>query len=162
MNLIAYGSLMHPAEFAALSPRAAVPVWVHGFRRAFDQRPMWRGGSDGAHTVLAVRPDAAARFNGILLIGIRTDSIAALDYRERGYLRTPVARDHLELFDGEELASSLREVSGVELYVGRSTQRSPTCVPLADYYSLCRGACTSWGERFALAFEQTTIGVDCV
>lgn len=160
MNLIAYGSLMHPAEFASLAPQSAIPVWVHGFRRAFDQRPMWRGDGNSDHTVLAVRPAPAARFNGILLIDIPAEFVARLDYRERGYVRTRIPIHRLEPFGLEHFPALPSKMSGGDLYVGRDAQRSPSCSPLADYHALCRAACASWGEAFANSFDQTTLGGD--
>ena len=55
-NLLAYGSLMDEAELSShpVDMTNARPVYVHGFRRSFNQEPSWRLSSTRERAVLAV------------------------------------------------------------------------------------------------------------
>lgn len=154
--LLAYGSLMHPEELAdhPVRPRAAAPVRVAGFRRGFQQEPAWRGGVGLERAVLTVRASPGDTFNGVLLSGIDPAALPALDERERGYVRTPVARDRLAAYGGSELP--LEGGAEVYLYAGRPERYDERLLPGAAYLALCLAAAAHWGEAFRADFLATT------
>lgn len=160
-GILAYGSLMHPAEFArhfAGEPDRAperIPVRVSGFSRGYCQEPSWRDADGDRRGVLTVTPSADGWINAILICGCDSDMLTSLDARERGYDRCVVAPTAIEPCAGGVLPDALREVV---IYVGRSELRNEALLPNPTYRALCITAAAQWGDAFLEEFLASTDG----
>lgn len=155
-SLLVYGSLMHPQQRRAcgLLQQPALPVVLAGYVRTFDQEPAWRTGIGDDRGVLRVHPDPAARLNAILLGNVPAAVLAALDHRERGYIRTPLAIDQLSPFEQGDLPDL---GSGVFTYAGRPERFNRALRPHPKYHALCIAAAAVWGKPFRRMFLETTL-----
>lgn len=167
---------MHPDIGREMSADPPLPVWVLGFRRGYFQTPMWRKSElPGRFAVLSVRPDLAARINGVLWTGVEPVTLEQLDVRERGYERRPLPLEQIAPFGPGDAARSeqatarpavasgtgrrlpaLRGLTHVDIYVGRQELFEPALQPLPEYVDHCRSAAAAFGPAFLEAFEATT------
>lgn len=156
--LLAYGSLMHPAELVRHGPPNArtTAVRVHGFRRSLCQEPSWRPADSPDRAVLTVRPAEREWLNGVLIHGFGEGALAELDHRERGYVRATVSGAAIQPYDGElEMGSA-----EVVLYTGRDDKYNPALLPNAEYLDICLAAAASRGEEFYRDFLRSTFIAD--
>jgi cation transport regulator ChaC len=164
--LLAYGSLMHPAELARhCTGTRSVPVRVQGFRRSFSQEPSWRNGEGAERGVLTVRRSASDWLNAILVSGSRTDALRdvdcgsgdgalrSIDQRERGYTRVVVPLADVEPYATHEIDPLITEIG---LYIGRDEKWNDELMPNRAYLKLCIEAAGLWGSEFAGDFLRTT------
>ncbi|MEO0771033.1 MAG: gamma-glutamylcyclotransferase family protein [Cyanobacteria bacterium J06649_4] len=158
--IIVYGSLLNQAQLcrATRLSSSAIPVFVKGYRRLFNQEPSWRKGDNKHRAVLNIIRSEKDDFNG-LLVRVRADSdFHQLDERERGYDRIEVSYSQLESLMA---TPSLIESGPIYTYRGKPEKQNDDILPNASYLELClRGAQSwgeeSWGEDFYEQFLQTT------
>lgn len=154
IGLLAYGSLMHPAELAHhCTETRSVPVRVRGFRRSFSQEPSWRAGSGLERGVLTVHESRQHWFNGVLICGSDADALRSIDRRERGYVRAIVPLESVEAYSPHDIEPLIHEVA---LYTGREEKWNETLLPNRAYLKLCIEAAERWGSEFATDFLRTT------
>ena len=154
-NLLVYGSLIERTELRkhGISSSQTSSVAVRGFRRSFNQEPIWRQGVGRARAVLGVEERSGASFNAILVTGLQERELESLDQRERGYERRTLDRSRLTGF----LKSRLPELSGETfLYCSRPEQRNDSLLPHAVYFELCLRGAGQWGADFRRAFLAST------
>ena len=154
IGLLAYGSLMHPAELAQhCTQTRSVPVRVRGFRRSFSQEPSWRAGAGLERGVLTVHESPRDWFNGILVCGSDADALRSIDRRERGYVRAIVQLERVEAYATHEIEPLIQEIG---LYTGREEKWNDELLPNPAYLKLCIEAAERWGREFAIDFLRTT------
>jgi hypothetical protein len=153
-SLLAYGSLIHPAELArhALDRRCCTPVRVRGFRRSFSQEPSWRPAVSEARAVLTLQRSANDWINALLVQEFDDDALAELDIRERGYIRTPVPPERIQPYATAGWASPTAPVA----YLGRAAKHNPRLLPSEEYLELCLAGAAAWGPEFLTDFVATT------
>lgn len=153
--IIAYGSLINPAELAKRSQlySSAVPVWVKGYKRSFSQEPSWRKGVDVERAVLRVVPSEEHSFNGLLLPLENEADLELLDERERGYTRHKLTPGQIRHFaEGTRL-----ELPGdVFVYAGKPEKYHPGILPNPVYMEICLEGAKHWGQEFYDAFLSGT------
>lgn len=172
--MLAYGSLMHPAELAKhCAQTESVPVRVRGFRRSFSQEPSWRAGDGIERGVLTARRSERDWFNGILIRGSDAAALRSIEKRERGYTRVNVPAPDITLYAMHEIDEldegshvdevdepegnwELNEIDEIGLYTGRDDKRNDELLPNPVYLDLCIEAARQWGCEFASDFLRTT------
>lgn len=160
-GVLAYGSLMHPAELARHFTTGAdhtperIPVRVRGFSRGYCQAPSWRDGDGDRRGVLTVTPSDDGWINAILICGCDAELLTSLDARERGYERCAVPAAAIQPCAGSALPDALSEIV---IYVGRSELRNEALLPNPTYRALCITAAAQWGDTFLQDFLATTHG----
>lgn len=145
---------MHPAELArhGLAEHPATLVRLRGFRRSFCQEPSWRRSDSAARGVLTVRREAGCWLNGLLIQDLRPGALPALDRRERGYVRTPLAADALEPYEpGADLGPGQPIV-----YLGREEKFNAGILPNEEYLGICATGAGRWGPSFLRDFLLST------
>ena len=154
-NLLAYGSLLHPAELSKhrFDKRNIALVVVHGFRRSFNQEPSWRVRAVRERAVLSVEEHSGASFNAILITRIDHDLLDSLDQRERGYNRICVERSRVHPFLHGDFQPP---VCDTYMYCGKSEKRNESLLPNASYFELCIRGAMHWGREFQDAFLSST------
>lgn len=158
-SLLAYGSLMNPDELArqSLEDAAFAPVRVRGFRRSFCQEPSWRPAAAGRRAVLTVRPAPGQWINAVRIDHLATDTVAELDHRERGYIRTTVPTVQIECYRPEDCA---RPAGETVLYLGRAEKFNSQILPGDAYLQLCLAGAAAWGPDFLRDFLKSTFVQD--
>ena len=159
--IVAYGSLINPAQLRASYPlTTAYPVVVSGYRRFFNQEPSWRKGETQRRAVLNAVPSDDGYFNALLINLQNGGNFCALDEREKGYSRTLVDPSRITLLDSTHplnSSSSLAHFSEqIYLYVGKPDKRNSDILPNEDYLDLCLRGARYWGKAFYQQFLQTT------
>ncbi len=160
--IIAYGSLINPAQLCASYPlTASYPVVVSGYRRAFNQEPSWRKGDAQRRAVLNAVPSNNDCFNALLINLQGGSDFRELDKREKGYDRTLVDSSRIARIDSIHRPlyseSSFRLSSEqIYLYVGKPDKRNNDILPNEDYLTLCLHGARYWGKAFYKQFLQTT------
>lgn len=154
--LVGYGSLITPAELAALSddaPDRAFPVKIEGLRRTFDQRTSWRSDDDVKCAVANAVRDPDAWMNGVLIPTVDRDEFATFRERERWYRLIEVPFGDIVPYD-EDDRDRLERTDLVLTTTGLETD--PDIEPIPGYVADCLESAGEWGEEFRDDFVEST------
>lgn len=154
--VIGYGSLLQPSALTALAddaPDRAIPVWIDGLKRVFDQRTSRRTDHDVECAVAnAVRSDGSW-MNGVLLPDVGRSEFDAFRERERWYRLIEVPTDDVEPYD-EADRSRVERHELVLTTTGLETE--PTIEPIPSYVDACLEGAGEWGAEFREDFVEST------
>ncbi len=151
MNLILFGSLLHPKELAKhdITTDMIKYVKVNGYKRLFNQEPSWRKVDSDSRAVMNVQADQSAWFNAIAVLDLPKEHFARLDDRERGYDRTALVDGAVVDYDGEVLKDCI-------VYVGKKGKQNSAIQPNKEYFKLCLDGAKSHFKQFGDDYVDTT------
>lgn len=162
IGLIAYGSLLDPAELDVVFDRSSIsvrPVRVDGYVRLFN-KPLASHLRDPEKTegrgVLNLRKREEGWFNGLLVYPVGETALDRYAFREREYDLARVSRSALTPY-GDEWASSGTLESIYTCHLGEDPRLDDGLTPVEDYLKLCREGARCWGEKFHEDFLRTTL-----
>lgn len=155
-SVFAYGSLIHPSEYAVMFPSAAndaIPVRLDGFTRTFEQETTFRGAAGNGDATLTVTRDASSWVNGILIPNVSETELAEYEEREEGYTLERVPAQEFEPYSSEN-QRIVDECKEVIVPVGNRKLDTPTPVP--EYLALATTGASLHGDEFLTDFVLTT------
>ncbi|MFB6165153.1 MAG: hypothetical protein ABEJ31_08340 [Haloarculaceae archaeon] len=172
-GILVYGSLLHRETLAAtLSPETvaeAVPVTVHGYRRAFSMRSQYREGEGGQRGILNAEPAPDARLSAVFVPDVPDDEFEWYRAREARYDLVDVPAADVEPFpqagdDGRGDARDAIDREDARAAIDRQDARliatgepvADTPEPIPYYAAKCVDGARDWGEAFLAEFLLTT------
>lgn len=96
--------------------------------------------------------------NALLIHGFDARALAAVDRRERGYVRVAVAPERIEPYQGKPDRIDADTV----LYLGREEKFNAEILPSEEYLQICLAGAAVPGETFLRDFLQSTFVHDHV
>ncbi len=151
MNLIVFGSLLHPDELLKhnVSIDMVKLVKVQGYKRLFDQEPSWRKSDTINRAVMNIKPHSNSWFNAIAILDLREEDFEDLDKREKGYDRTALKDGMVITYAGEIIKDCI-------VYVGKKNKQNNTILPNKEYFKLCLDGANSHFKQFFDDYIKTT------
>ncbi len=151
MNLIVFGSLLHPDELYkhGITNDMIKYVKVSGYKRVFDQEPSWRKSDSIYRAVMNIKQEKNSWFNAIAILNLSKEYFKSLDIRERGYDRTPIKDGKVTTYENQILNDCI-------VYVGKKGKQNNEIYPNKEYFKLCSDGAKSHFEQFEYDYINTT------